>query len=91
MPLRTPNILMTFASDTRPQFHANWVQHQLLWLKWISKRMKPKATEQEEGKRVRVLRLPEFIAALTVKLLILKALILRMLLALKYRGMLLVG
>ena len=65
MPLRTPNFLMNlgfcqwykFSNSTPTGFNINSFS-----LKWISKRMKQKATEQEEGKRVRVPNLPEFIA-----------------------------
>jgi len=73
------------------QFHANWVQHQLLQLEANLYEDMQKATEQEEGKRVRVSGLPEFITVIDSKAFMLKTLISRILLALKYYRMLLVG
>ena len=67
MPLRTPNLLMTLGfcqwyktSNSMPiGFNINSSGS-----KWISKWIKQKATEQEEGKRVRVPSLPEFIVVI---------------------------
>jgi len=64
MLLRTLNLLMTLGlcqwyktSNSAPtRFNIN-----SSGLKWISKRMKQKVIAQEEGKRVRVSDLPEFI------------------------------
>ena len=67
MLLRTPNLLVTLgffqwykiSNFTPTGFNINSSS-----LKWISKWTKQKATEQEEGKKVRVPGLPEFIAAI---------------------------
>ena len=65
MPLRTPNLLMTLgffqwyriSSSAPAGFSINSFS-----LKEIAKRLKQKVTAKEEGKRVRVPGIPEFIA-----------------------------
>jgi len=75
MSLRTANLLMTLgfyqwyktSNSTPTRFNINSFS-----LKWISQRMKQKVTAKGEGKRVRVLGIPEFIATACWNLLLMK-------------------
>jgi len=94
MPLRTPNLLMGLGfcqCNKTSNFTPTRFNIISSGLKWISKWIKQKATEQEErrGKEFECLAFLSFSLSLTMKLLMLKALISRMFLALKYRRMLL--